>query len=123
MLKLELMLRSLILKEYALTDGAALTIGRQFDNDVVLDDMAVSRHHATIEVKDQKPFVYDKGSRNGIVVNKKKVQSAQLDHGDIVSIGQNFSFRVFFVSNDRREATITGEQDLEAGIIKAKTSD
>ena len=123
MLKLELMLRSLVLKEYALTDGAVLTIGRQFDNDVVLDDRAVSRHHATIEVKGQKPFVHDQGSINGIVVNKKKVQSGQLHHGDIVKIGQNFSFKVFFVSEDKREATITGEQDLGEGIIKAKNPD
>lgn len=118
MFKLELLLQNLVLKEYALTDGAALTVGRQFDNDVVLDDRAVSRHHATIEVRDLKLAVFDKGSRNGITVNKARVQSAQLDYGDIVRIGKKFSFRVSVVPQKKRDATITGEQDLKAGVLK-----
>ena len=118
MFKLELLLQNLVLKEYALTDGAALTIGRQFDHDVVLDDSAVSRHHATIQVKGLRLAVFDKGSKNGITVNKAKVQSAQLDHGDIVRIGKKYSFRVSVVPQRKRDATITGEQDLKAGILK-----
>ena len=118
MFKLELLLQNLVLKEYALTDGAALTVGRQFDNDVVLDDRAVSRHHATIQVKGRKLAVFDKGSKNGIIVNKAKVRSAELDHGDIVRIGKKFSFRVSVVPQKKRDATITGEQDLKAGVLK-----
>jgi pSer/pThr/pTyr-binding forkhead associated (FHA) protein len=76
MYKLELKLQSLTLKEYALASGAKLAIGRHPASEIVLDDMAVSRHHATVEVQGQKLLVFDQRSKNGIIVNGKKVQSA-----------------------------------------------
>ena len=118
MFKLELMLQNLVLKEYALTGGAELTIGRQFDNDVVLDDRAVSRYHATIAVKNRKLHIFDKGSKNGIIVNKVRVKSAQLCDGDIIKIGKNFIFRVSVPPGKKKDATVTGVQDLEAGVLK-----
>ena len=118
MFKLELMLQNLVLKEYALTDGAELTIGRQFDNDVVLDDRAVSRHHAIIEVKGRKLAIFDQGSKNGVIVNKAKVRATQLHHGDVIRIGKNFTIRVSVLPEKKRDATITGEQDLKAGVLK-----
>ena len=95
MYKLELKLQSLTLKEYALANGAKLAIGRHPGSEIVLDDMAVSRHHATIEVQGQKLLVFDHRSKNGIIVNGKKVQSAQLKHGDIVRIGKKFTIEVY----------------------------
>jgi pSer/pThr/pTyr-binding forkhead associated (FHA) protein len=118
MFKLELMLQTIVLKEYALTDGAAMTIGRQFDNDVVLDDKAVSRYHATIEVKNRKLNVFDNGSKNGTIVNKARVKSAQLCHGDIIRIGKNYILRVSVAPEKKKDATITGVRDLEAGVLK-----
>ena len=109
MFKLELKLQSLTLKEYALANGAKLAIGRHPGSEIVLDDMAVSRHHATIEVKGQKLLVFDQASRNGIIVNEKKVQSAQLKHGDIVRIGKKFSIEVYVPAPKKREATVTAE--------------
>jgi pSer/pThr/pTyr-binding forkhead associated (FHA) protein len=109
MFKLELKLQSLTLKEYALANGAKLAIGRHPGSEIVLDDMAVSRHHATIEVKGKKLLVFDQRSKNGIIVNEKKVQSAQLKHGDIVKIGKKFSIEVYVPPPKKREATVTAE--------------
>jgi pSer/pThr/pTyr-binding forkhead associated (FHA) protein len=109
MFKLELKLQSLTLKEYALANGAKLAIGRHPGSEIVLDDMAVSRHHATIEVNGKKLLVFDQGSKNGIIVNEKKVQSAQLKHGDIVKIGKKFSIEVYVPPPKKREATVTAE--------------
>ena len=109
MFKLELKLQSLTLKEYALANGAKLAIGRHPASEIALDDMAVSSHHATIEVQGQKLLVFDHRSKNGIIVNGEKVQSAQLKHGDIVRIGKKFTIEVSVPPAKKREATVTGE--------------
>ena len=114
MYKLELKLQSLTLKEYALANGARLAIGRHPGSEIVLDDMAVSRHHATIEVQGRKLLVFDQESKNGIIVNEKKVQSAQLKHGDIVKIGKKFSIEVYVSPPKKREATVTAEHAKKA---------
>ena len=114
MYKLELKLQSLTLKEYALGNGAKLAIGRHPASEIVLDDMSVSRLHATIEVQGRKLFVFDNRSKNGIIVNGKKVQSAQLKHGDIVRVGKKFTIEVSVPPTKKREATITGEHAKKA---------
>ena len=108
MFTLELMLQNLILKEYTLTDGAVLMIGRRSVNDIVLrDDLTVSRHHATIQGKGQKLLLIDRGSTNGTIVNGKKVQSARLDDGDVVNIGKQYIIKVNVPAPDKKESTPT----------------
>ena len=109
MFKLELKLQNLTLKEYALANGAKLAIGRHPASEIVLDDMSVSRHHATIEVEGEQLLVFDHRSKNGIIVNGKRVQSAQLKHGDIVRIGKKFTIEVSVPPPEKREATVTAE--------------
>ena len=91
MFKLELALQNLVLKEYVLSDGAKLSVGRHSENDIVLKDMVVSRYHATVEGRGQKLLVLDTGSKNGTIVNGTKVE---LHHGDIVRIGKNCTIKV-----------------------------
>jgi pSer/pThr/pTyr-binding forkhead associated (FHA) protein len=117
MFKLELSLQNLVLKEYALTDGAVLKIGRNAENDIVLKDMSVSRHHATIEVRGEKMLVFDAGSKNGTTVNGIKGKTFELDHGDIVTIGRNCSIRVSVLSPKKKEATITGEHHQKSKVF------
>ncbi len=114
MFKLELTLNNLILKEYTLTDGAIMMIGRHSRNDIVLRDLSVSRLHASIEGKGQKLLVFDHRSTNGTIVNGNKVQSAQLKHGDVVKIGKNHTIKVNVPSPKKKESTITGEYDPRA---------
>ena len=109
MYKLELKLQNLTLKEYALANGAKLAIGRHPASEIVLDDMAVSCHYATIKVQGQQLLVFDHRSKNGIIVNGTKVESAQLKHGDMVRIGKKFTLEVSVPSAKKREATLTCE--------------
>ena len=111
--KLELTLQDLVLKEYTLSDGANLTIGRVQGNDIVLKDMTVSRLHAAIAVKGQNLFVFDQGSKNGTIVNGTRVTSAELKDGDIVRIGKNYAVRVSAPTPETREATLTAEHSLK----------
>jgi pSer/pThr/pTyr-binding forkhead associated (FHA) protein len=107
--KLELTLQDLVLKEYFLSDGANLTIGRVQGNDIVLEDLTVSRLHATIAVEGRKLLVSDEGSKNGIMLNGTRVLSAELYDGDIVRIGQNYTIKVSAPTPEGREATLTAE--------------
>ncbi|MGB6376826.1 MAG: FHA domain-containing protein [Syntrophobacteria bacterium] len=111
MVKLELNFQGLVLKEYTLQDGSSLTIGRHSENDIVVKDRSASRHHAFFERKGESLIVHDKGSRNGTFVNGKKVQSAQVYHGDLVKVGTKLSIKAFITSTKKRESTVTGEQD------------
>ncbi|MGD8536972.1 MAG: adenylate/guanylate cyclase domain-containing protein [Candidatus Aminicenantes bacterium] len=70
-----------------LIDKDEITIGRGEDNDLVLSDGSVSRHHAKI-IKDQKNYtISDLGSFNGTRVNGKSIQSAPLKDEDEIRIG------------------------------------
>jgi pSer/pThr/pTyr-binding forkhead associated (FHA) protein len=122
MFKLELTLQNLVLKEYALSDGAKLSIGRHSENDIVLKDMSVSRHHATVEVRRQKLIVFDAGSKNGTIVNGTKAKSAELYHGDVVQIGKNCTIKVSVPPPKKKESTITGEHDQETSTLKTSGS-
>ena len=68
------------------------TFGRTTENDIVIRDDAVSRHHAEM-VFNSAPAtlsIRDLGSTNGTYVNGKRIKSAvQLEHGDQVRIGKS----------------------------------
>ena len=82
-------------REYSLFKGT-LRIGRNADNEVQLNDDAVSGRHAEIRVK---PSAYmegymevwakDLGSTNGTVVNGKRIREHLLKHDDVMKIGTN----------------------------------
>ena len=67
---------------------AETTIGRSPDCGIFLDDVTVSRKHAVLVERDGGFFIEDQGSLNGTFVNRKRVESAQLDDGDELQIGK-----------------------------------
>jgi adenylate cyclase len=67
--------------------GTRLTLGRGTDNDVVLADVSVSRHHAELRATAGRWTVHDLRSTNGIEVNRARVESARLAPGDRLVIG------------------------------------
>lgn len=80
--------------------GPRVRIGRQRDNDLVLGDASVSRHHAEIQVgNDGSLTLVDLDSLNGVFVNERQVKSAGLADGDSVEIGD-----VRFVFSERTSA-------------------
>ena len=79
-------------------DLSALKFGRAVDNQVQIDDLAVSNEHAQIicETSDKGEVAYfleDLGSTNGSFINDKKIEKQQLHHNDSLRIGWNiFTF-------------------------------
>ena len=63
------------------------TVGREPDNDIVLEAQYVSRHHCQFEKIDDGFRVVDKGSHNGTAVNDVPVTERTLSAGDRISLG------------------------------------
>ncbi|HEX6790688.1 MAG TPA: FHA domain-containing protein [Candidatus Krumholzibacteria bacterium] len=70
-------------------DRPALRIGRTPDNDIVIDNLAVSRLHAVIEESKGEHFVRDCDSLNGTEVNGERVQRCRLHDGDEITIAKH----------------------------------
>ncbi|HTZ12031.1 MAG TPA: FHA domain-containing protein [Mycobacterium sp.] len=66
--------------------AGSVTIGRAADNDIVVDDVLASRHHATLVLTPLGTEIQDRSS-NGTFVNGTRVGSAILSEGDVVTIG------------------------------------
>lgn len=77
-----------------------LYIGRGSDNDIVLDDKRVSRHHAQISYENGLYFISDLNTANGTLVNRHRILNQQLQTGDIVQIGDH-AFRFFHNLGDQ----------------------
>ena len=69
--------------DYQLQKGASLTIGRRDDNDVVIEDPAVSGHHAKIDSLGDRFVLIDLKSKNGTFVNEQLIDSHWLNDGDV----------------------------------------
>jgi len=70
-----------------------ITIGRTQDCDIQIPAQYVSREHARIMTDPQGTVIEDLDSRNGVLVNSKKVVRRRLRHGDHVDIGEvHFKF-------------------------------
>ncbi len=76
-----------VIKEYDLSKEK-VTVGRKPSNDIVLDDPTVSGTHAAF-LHMQHTYVEDMNSTNGIKLNGKQISKRQLNHGDLVLIGQH----------------------------------
>lgn len=88
-------------KEYPLISGT-LSIGRNEDNTIVINDMKVSGQHAQISVKPSSYMdntleytVVDSGSTNGTYINGRRLQKPYLlKHHDAIQLGE---YRLQFV--------------------------
>jgi len=62
-------------------------IGRHSDNDLALEDLHVSRHHAQLRVIRNHHVIFDVGSTGGVFLNGQQVSQATLHSGDVIRIG------------------------------------
>jgi len=76
-------------------NDSGVTIGRAVDSEIFLDDVTVSRKHATISFDKEFSFT-DSGSLNGSYLNNERATSAVLKSGDEIQIGK---FHLVFISN------------------------
>ena len=88
MAKLVLSFNGEFVKEYEL-DKEIITIGRKPDNDIHIDNLAVSGNHAKILTILNDSFIEDLGSTNGTFIAGNKVTKHALQNGDSIIIGKH----------------------------------
>ncbi|NIR28022.1 MAG: FHA domain-containing protein [Gammaproteobacteria bacterium] len=106
--KLILSLNQSVLGEYSL-DKERITVGRKPDNDIPVDNLAVSGKHAAIITILNDSFLEDLDSTNGTFVNGKLVKKHALKHGDTITIGKH---ELKYVNEDA-----SSDQDFEKTMI------
>ncbi|SHH48218.1 FHA domain-containing protein [Streptomyces sp. 3214.6] len=98
-------------------------IGRATDNDLIVDDLIVSRRHAELRgLPDGGHEIVDLGSHNGTYLNGLPVSSAPIGPGDIVGIGHS---AFCLVGDELQEYVDTGEisldvQDLTVAVDRGR---
>ncbi|TET51521.1 MAG: FHA domain-containing protein [Desulfobacteraceae bacterium] len=97
-----------VVKDYPFTKEN-MTIGRADENDIVIDNLAVSGYHARIDKAGDTYILTDLQSTNGTFVNDKKIVSYRLRHKDKVSIGKHLLF--FALSKSEQSKASEGELD------------
>lgn len=100
--------------------GRRVTIGRLPANDVVVDDLLVSRRHALLDrTADGGWAVHDLRSGNGTFVNGKRVGSAPLTEDDVIGVGH----ALLQLRGDRLVTFVdTGDNAFEADGISVRTA-
>lgn len=101
-------------------DQQSLSIGRTPDNDIVIDNLAISRHHARIEASPEGLVIRDEGSVNGLEVDGSICSEALIKDGMQVKIGKHMLS--FEAEAERRPASIpTGPDGFEATMKSTVT--
>jgi pSer/pThr/pTyr-binding forkhead associated (FHA) protein len=88
MARLILTLDSQVMAEYNM-NKERYTIGRLPDNDIRIDNGAVSGHHSLIINILNDSFLEDLNSTNGTYVNGKLIKKHALQHGDVITVGHH----------------------------------
>ncbi len=88
MSKLVLSMNGAVQGEYEL-DKERVTIGRKPENDIQIDNLAVSGKHALVITILDDSFLEDLGSTNGTYVNGKLVKKHAMKDGDVIAIGKH----------------------------------
>jgi pSer/pThr/pTyr-binding forkhead associated (FHA) protein len=109
MARLILMFNKQVVKEYPL-DREGVTIGRNEDNTIVLDNLAVSGYHTRIDLAGKDHILTDLQSTNGTFVNDKKVVSHKLSHGDNIIVGKHV---ILFVGTGREAEAKTDQEKVD----------
>jgi len=104
------------------TESDCVTIGRRPENDIRIDNLAVSNDHARILVSGGRLYVEDMGSTNGTYVHEKRIDRRwPLNPGDVVHIGKHtlhFDFSADGAAPSvRRDPVVRRETNLDRTLI------
>lgn len=93
--------------KYYVESNFQFSIGRNEDNDIIVNNSFVSGHHAFLEYNDGTWFVKDNNSTNYLFVNGKRINEKVLKHGDLIYImGLKLIIGGFFISINNPEGQV-----------------
>lgn len=115
--KLEFSFNASKIGEFSL-DKEVMTIGRKEDNDIRIENLAVSGHHAKLLTIFDDSFLEDLNSTNGTFVNGKNIDKHALKNGDIVTIGKHELRYINFNAKPETEADFEKTVFIGANSLK-----
>ena len=103
-------------------------IGRALDNDIVVQELSVSRAHAKITCHENKIFIQDRGSKYGTLVNGEKLgsQPIPLAGGDEIRLGAKTVFKLTFgdlyetIDSRKNKTTISNDLSSEITMLRLR---
>jgi len=103
-------------------EAGPVTIGRSADNDLRIENLAVSGHHARLEPDGDVYHIVDVGSTNGTLVNDRKVKVQVLREADTVTIGKHtLSFRFGAEKDEPGAAAASGARAAPSAAALDRT--
>jgi pSer/pThr/pTyr-binding forkhead associated (FHA) protein len=110
-------------RAYFKFEQAIIRIGRSSDNDLIIENAFVSRHHAEIRYRKMCYEVIDLGSTSGTYVNGEKIERHFLSKGDVITLanmhlvfGQE-EFSVKDAPSEYQQPNITRRSRYKTGNI------
>lgn len=95
--------------------SVVVDIGRHSDNDLVIEDQYISRHHAQLRAINRRYVIFDVGSTGGVLINGKLIKHATLHPGDVIQIGMT---HLIFIQDTTGDTPTTAiPVDPESGEI------
>lgn len=109
-----------VISEYVLEKGKSLNMGRREDNNIIIDNLAVSGHHAKVDSVGDGFLLTDLQSKNGSFVNEQFVASHWLKHGDVITIGKHTL--VFKYKEGEARTETAGPEDMDQTMVMDTSS-
>ena len=125
MAQLTLQFKDLALKEFELT-GQSMTMGREPDNDIIVENLLVSGYHARIDPAGREYILTDLQSKNGTFVNGERVTSTKLKDGDQILVGKHtivFTLSPEEIQEDQKLTEPTMFIEVAQGASEAEAQD
>ncbi len=122
MATLLLKFKNTVLQEFPITK-TPIMIGREHNNDLVIDNLSVSRYHIKIHQDESDYIVEDLDSGNGSLLNDKKLTKCTLRDSDEISVGKH---TIIFIDNGANNIEASEELDTtslaeQTFLLNAKT--
>lgn len=95
--------------------SSVLSIGRGTENDLVIEDLGISRVHCKIVRQDTRVYLQDCDSTNGTRVGGSRIRSTELKNGTLILLGNRVKLRFLWMDQD--------EQQLESQLVLDATVD
>lgn len=118
MAQLILSLKGSVIRELPL-EKERVTIGRKAQNDIQIENLAVSSEHACILTILNDSFLEDLGSTNGTLVNGNLVKKHILQNNDLIEIGK---YKLKFVNDGPVAAQATVEDFERTMVLRAPSA-
>ncbi len=96
-----------------------LRIGRDPANDLVVDDIEVSRNHAKISFHNDEYLIEDLNSTNGTLLNGRKIHTSEkLKDGDLINLGESniFEFSLEKIISPKKKPAVKTDENFDEGV-------